>query len=426
MTSQADEARTWLPAVESDANPSNATNATNATNASNATPTKTSYEDVMSTVINNTEDKYILFKYAERGFMKDNMKDKAWAVDDFEYRFEVNYSVYVLGGDPGSFATGHDATRSLTTEGARCMLFSRDFMGDGDEIKYKKVLAEIIKTSTMGGGIVPYKKASKVRKLDGDNEVDKDGDKEADKEADKKAIQGIYGIKINSAHFIGKTLKPEENGAHSFRFLIHDPKNGKTNKQLFNMSVVKAKVVGENFIKESDQWLRMNDGLGKNQMCVMNVGPDDMDYVYSWVIEKTHKAEEVKDLLFEGVDNFNSKISFFLNVDSNEEKLFKDGEAAYFEKQEPVTKGVTRGLGGATRGLGGATRGGDSVKKVHQYNTVMEAAPSIGVAVRKVQIEPPTFFLRFKGIFTEDELKEKEEERFKGVVEDMVEDMEME
>ena len=55
-----------------------------------------------------------------------------------------------------------------------------------------------------------------------------------------------------------------------------------------------------------------------------------------------------------------------------------------------------------------------------------EAAPSIGVMVRKVQIEPPTFFLRFKGVFTEDELKEKEEERFKGVVEDMVEDMEME
>ena len=46
--------------------------------------------------------------------------------------------------------------------------------------------------------------------------------------------------------------------------------------------------------------------------------------------------------------------------------------------------------------------------------------------MRKVQIEAPTFFLRFKGIFTEDELKEKEEERFKGVVEDMVEYMEME
>ena len=38
----------------------------------------------------------------------------------------------------------------------------------------------------------------------------------------------------------------------------------------------------------------MNDGLGKNQMCTMNVGPDDMDYVYSWVIEKTDKAEKVK------------------------------------------------------------------------------------------------------------------------------------
>ena len=122
----------------------------------------------------------------------------------------------------------------------------------------------------------------------------------------------------------------------------------------------------------------------------------------------------LQDLLFDGVDNFNSKISFFLNVDSNEEKLFKEGEAAYFEPPAPSpVKSATRGFGGATRGLGG------SVKKVHQYNTVTEAAPSIGVVVRKVQIEPPTFFLRFKGIFTEDELKEKEEERFRGVVEDM-------
>ena len=125
----------------------------------------------------------------------------------------------------------------------------------------------------------------------------------------------------------------------------------------------------------------------------------------------------LQDLLFDGVDNFNSKISFFLNVDSNEEKLFKEGEAAYFEPPAPSpVKSATRGFGGATRGLGGF---GGSVKKVHQYNTVTEAAPSIGVVVRKVQIEPPTFFLRFKGIFTEDELKGKEEERFKGVVEDM-------
>ena len=129
----------------------------------------------------------------------------------------------------------------------------------------------------------------------------------------------------------------------------------------------------------------------------------------------------LQDLLFDGVDNFNSKIEFILNVDSNEEKLFKEGQAAYFEPPAPSrVKSATRGFGGATRGLGG------SVKKVHQYNTVTEAAPSIGVMVRKVQIDPPTFFLRFKGIFTEDELKEKEEERFKGVVEDMVEDMEME
>ena len=119
------------------------------------------------------------------------------------------------------------------------------------------------------------------------------------------------------------------------------------------------------------------------------------------------------------MDNFNSKIEFFLNVDSNEEKLFKEGQAAYFEPPAPSP------VKSATRGFGGATRGG-SIKKVHQYNTVTEAAPSIGVMVRKVQIEPPTFFLRFKGVFTEDELKEKEEERFKGVVEDMVEDMEME
>ena len=113
------------------------------------------------------------------------------------------------------------------------------------------------------------------------------------------------------------------------------------------------------------------------------------------------------------MDNFNSKITFFLNVDSNEEKLFKEGEDAYFEPPAPPVMRGGAPRGGATRGLGG------SVKKVHQYNTVTEAAPSIGVVVRKVQIEPPTFFLRFKGIFTEDELKEKEEERFRGVVEDM-------
>ena len=107
--------------------------------------------------------------------------------------------------------------------------------------------------------------------------------------------------------------------------------------------------------------MRMNNGIGKNQMCAMNVGPDDMDYVYSWVIEKTNKAEKVKDLLFDGVDNFNSKIEFILNVDSNEEKLFKEGQAAYFEPPAPSP------VKSATRGFGGATRGGSFVKKVHQY-----------------------------------------------------------
>ena len=276
MTSPTRNAETWLPGVESDANPGN-----NTTSA-------TAYEHTISTVINNTEDKYMLFEYAQRGFLE----EAKWNIDDFEYRFEVKYSIYVLGGDPGSFATGHDATRSLTNEGAKCMLLSTDFkdMVSG-ETKYQKVVAEIVKTSAMNvrapvlkGSIVPYKR--KISEDGGEK------DKETDKETDKKAIQGIYGIKINSAHFVGKGLK--EYGAFSFRFLIHDPKNGKTNKQLFNMSVVKGKVVGEKFFREGDQWLRMNNGIGKNQMCAMNVGPDDMDYVYSWVIEKTDKAEKVK------------------------------------------------------------------------------------------------------------------------------------
>lgn len=289
MTSPTRNAETWLPGMESDANPSNLT--TSAT-ASKNTASATAYEHTISTVINNTEDKYIVFKYAQRGFLE----EAKWNIDDFEYRFEVKYSIYVLGGDPGSFATGHDATRTLTDEGSKCMLSSINFNDEKTgETKYQKVVAEIVKTSAMNvrkpvldGGIVPYKrKISEDGGEDGGDDGGEDGGEKV-----KKAIQGIYGIKINSAHFIGKALK--EDGAFSWRFLIHDPKNGTTNKQLFNMSVVKGKVVGEKFFREGDQWLRMNNGIGKNQMCAMNVGPDDMDHVYSWVVEKTDKAEKVK------------------------------------------------------------------------------------------------------------------------------------
>ena len=119
------------------------------------------------------------------------------------------------------------------------------------------------------------------------------------------------------------------------------------------------------------------------------------------------------------MDNFNAKVTFILNVNSNEEKLFKEGEDAYFEQvfeENSVTKGATRGIGGATRGIGGSVK---SVKRVHQYNTKTEAAESYKVSVRAVQVKIPVIFLKFKGVFTEDELKEKEAEKFKGVVEEM-------
>ena len=116
-------------------------------------------------------------------------------------------------------------------------------------------------------------------------------------EARKKAIQGIYGIKIEAVHFTGKAVGDEK--GFSWRFLIHDPKNGTTGKQLFNMSVVKDKVEGENFFNPGQAWLRMNEGIGKSQMCSMNVGPDGKDYVYSWVVEKTEKAEKAKVCLIE-------------------------------------------------------------------------------------------------------------------------------
>ena len=175
MTSPTRNAGTWLPGVESDANPGNIK--TNA-NASNVNPSATGYEHTISTVINNTEDKYMLFKYAQRGFLDDKAK---WGIDDFEYGFEVKYSIYVLGGDPGSFSTGHAATRALTEDGAKCMLLSTDFkdMVSG-ETKYQKVVAEIVKTSAMNvrapvlkGSIVPYKR-----------KISEDGG-EKDKETDK-------------------------------------------------------------------------------------------------------------------------------------------------------------------------------------------------------------------------------------------------
>ena len=112
------------------------------------------------------------------------------------------------------------------------------------------------------------------------------------------------------------------------------------------------------------------------------------------------------------MDNFNAKVTFILNVNTNEEKLFKDEGDEYFEPKS-ASPSPPRMRGGATRGIGG------SVKRVHQYNTKTEAAESYKVSVRAVQVKIPFIFLKFKGIFTEDELKENEDEKIKQLVEEM-------
>ena len=115
------------------------------------------------------------------------------------------------------------------------------------------------------------------------------------------------------------------------------------------------------------------------------------------------------------MDNFNAKVTFILNVNSNEEKLFKEGEDEYFEPKS-ASPSPPRMRGGVTRGIGGSVK---SVKRIHQYNTKTEAAESYKVSVRAVQVKIPVIFLKFKGVFTEDELKEKEDEKIKELVEEM-------
>ena len=120
------------------------------------------------------------------------------------------------------------------------------------------------------------------------------------------------------------------------------------------------------------------------------------------------------------MDNFNAKVTFILNVNTNEEKLFKEGEDEYFEPKSaspsPPRMRGSNSIGGATRGIGGSVK---SVKRIHQYNTKTEAAESYKVSVRAVQVKIPVIFLKFKGVFTEDELKEKEDEKLKELVEEM-------
>ena len=60
---------------------------------------ETGYENKISTVIKDTQDKYMLFKYAQRGFLD----EKKYSIDDFEYRIEINYGVHVVGADPTIF-----------------------------------------------------------------------------------------------------------------------------------------------------------------------------------------------------------------------------------------------------------------------------------------------------------------------------------
>ena len=108
------------------------------------------------------------------------------------------------------------------------------------------------------------------------------------------------------------------------------------------------------------------------------------------------------------MDNFNAKVTFILNVNSNEEKLLKEGEDEYFEPKS-ASPSPPRMRGGSVK----------SVKRVHQYNTKTEAAESYKVSVRAVQVKIPVIFLKFKGVFTEDELKEKEDEKIKELVEEM-------
>lgn len=53
--------------------------------------------------------------------------------------------------------------------------------------------------------------------------------------------------------------------------------------------------------------------------------------------------------------------------------------------------------------------------KVFQYNTATAAAPSVKVMTRKVDMERPTLFLKFKGTFTKAELCQ-DSDRFKNII----------
>lgn len=334
-------------------------------------------------------------------------------IEDIDVGMNITYSIHIFGCDPKTCATGHDATNLLIKNGAPGLISSLDVK----EAKgAKRAVVEIVHTSNSNiGGTA--------------NGLDADA---------MNSVQGIYGVKIEEVFFFGKST---QTGEKVFGFNIHDVKNGDTGKQLYNMTVTKTNVEADETAGAGNEWLRMNCGPGKNQMCAMNNKSEGTDDVYSWVVEKTDNAQSVKvhafllchvlrfillkfsklqDLLLSGIDAFNSKIIFKLNVDSNEESLLKKTSGQYFTYSPPeVTRSLTRGGGGATRGAGGATRGaGGTSMKVFQYNTETAAAPSFKVVTRKVDMERPTLFLKFKGTFTEAELCQ-DSDRFKNIIDQM-------
>ena len=196
-------------------------------------------------------------------------------IEEIQVAMTITYCVRVFGCDPKMFATGHDATDVLIKDGAPCLISTLDC---NDVQGAKRVVVEIVNTSTSNVGGTG--KGPDVDAL--------------------ASVQGIYGVNIEEVLFSGKSL---QTGEKVFDFNIHDVRNGDTGKQLYNMTVTKTNVLGDDSAGAGKEWIRMNCGPGKNQMCAMNAKSDGTDDVYSWVVEKTENAQSVK------VHNF-----FYMNL----------------------------------------------------------------------------------------------------------------
>lgn len=221
-----------------------------------------SYKDVITTPITLMHEKYPLLLCATEIFGMPKSRD----IQDIDVGMTITYSIYVLGCDPSTCATGHDATNLLIKNGAPGLISSLDV----DDAKgAKRAVVEIVHTSSSNVG-------GTGKSLDSD---------------EMKCVQGIYGVNIEEVVFFGKSL---QTGEQVFGFNIHDVKNGDTEKQLYNMTVTKTTVEADESAGGGNQWLRMNAGKGKNQMCAMNSKSDGTDDVYSWVVEKTDNAQSVK------------------------------------------------------------------------------------------------------------------------------------